>query len=113
MKHVKWYVRGSHDAFQKNYNKLVNGSTPSCWTYYIPCKTKSFYDLIFWFEKNISGVQGEILGGGRNEKKEFDFIFELVKWGGVAEESVVGSIFQGDVYLITITDRFLRKVLIA
>ena len=53
------------------------------------------------------------MGGGRNEKQEFDFIFKVVKWGGVAEESVVVSIFQGDVYLITITDRFLRKVLIA
>ena len=36
MKHVKGDKRGIHDAFQNNYDELVNNSTPSCWTYYIP-----------------------------------------------------------------------------
>ena len=30
MKHVKGDERGSHDAFQNNYDELVDNSTPSC-----------------------------------------------------------------------------------
>ena len=78
--------------------------------YHLP---KKIYAIIGWFEKKISGAQGKILGDGRNEKQEFDFITEVVKWGGVAKEADVGSIFWGDGYLIKITDRFLIKVLIA
>ena len=29
-KHVKEDKRGSHDAFQNNYDELVDNSTPSC-----------------------------------------------------------------------------------
>ena len=43
MKHVKGDKWGSHDAFQNNYDKLDDSSTPYCWTYYIPCKTKGLY----------------------------------------------------------------------
>ena len=39
--HVKGDERGSNDAFQNNYDKLVDSSTPSCWTYYIPWKSKA------------------------------------------------------------------------
>ena len=73
---------------------------------------KSFYGLIGWFDKNISGFQETILGGWRNQNQEFDLIIEVIKWGVVAEESDVGSIFWGDGYLIKMTDSFLRKVLI-
>ena len=30
MKHVKGYERGSHDAFQNNYDELADNSSPSC-----------------------------------------------------------------------------------
>ena len=113
MKHVKGEKWGGHDVFQNNYNELVNNSTDFCWTYYIPFKTKSFYGIIGWFEEKIYGFQGKLWGGKRNYKQEFDFIVEVVKWGGAAEESDVGSIFRGDGCLIKITDSLLINFLIA
>ena len=47
-KRVKGDKRGSDDAFQNNYDELVYNITPSCWTYYIPWKTKGFSGGIFF-----------------------------------------------------------------
>ena len=48
MKHSKGDEQGINDSFQNNYDELVDNSTPSCLTYYIPCKTKGFSGGVYF-----------------------------------------------------------------
>ena len=40
-----WFCKGCNRL--NNYDELVDNSTPSCLTYYIPCKTKDFSAGVF------------------------------------------------------------------